>query len=67
MAKGCMAQIMTQGNSLHQLFIQAQCLRYSSRILGNLQRMRQPCSVMVAFRRQKYLCFVLQPAERFAM
>ena len=59
MSKRRVAQIMPQGNSLYQIFIQTQRLCNRSGILGDLQRMRKPCPVVISPRRQKHLGFML--------
>ena len=62
-AKGRMAQIVSQGNGLCQILIEAQGLRYRPGILGNLKRMSQPRPVVVSSGRQKYLSLMLQTPE----
>ena len=66
-AEGRMAEIMGQRNRLGQILVQLQGAGNGAGNLRDLQRMRQTRPVMVAFRRQKHLRFVLEPSERFAM
>ena len=60
MAKGRVAQIVSQGDSLRQAFIEPQRFCDGPRNLGNLQGVGQARPVMVAFRREssngKYVC-----------
>ena len=67
MAKGSVAQIMPKGNSLGQVLIQPQRAGDRARDLGHLKRVGQPGAVVVPLRREKYLCFLLQPAEGLAV
>ena len=59
MAKGCVPQIMSQGNGLRQIFVHAQSSGNRPGSLCNLQRMCQTRPVMISLRRKKYLRFML--------
>ena len=67
MAEGCMPQIVTQRNGFRQILIEGKATRYRSRNLRHLQRMREARAVVISLGRKKYLCFVFQSPERFAM
>ena len=67
MAKGSVAQIMPKGDGLGQVLIQPQRAGDRARDLGHLKRMGQPGAVVIALRREEYLCFLLQPAEGLAV
>ena len=67
MAEGSMSKVVSEGDRLNKIFIEAQRLRYSPRILGHFQRMRHARPVVIAVRGQKYLRLVLEPSERFAV
>jgi hypothetical protein len=58
-----MSQIMREANRFGQLFVEAQGARYGARNLRHLERMRQPCSVQIAFVIDENLGLVDQPAE----
>ena len=54
-----MAQIVAERDGLGQVLIQAQCAGNCACDLRDLQRMGQAGAVVVAFRGQKDLCFLL--------
>ena len=64
MAEWCVAEIVSQGNGLCQILVQAKCPRYRPGDLRDLQRMGQPRPVVIAERREKHLRLMLEPAER---
>jgi len=57
------SQVMTKRDRLGQVFVEPKSARDRPAYASNLKRMRQARSVMVAFRLQKYLRFMLQPAK----
>ena len=67
MSEWRMPQIMSKRDRLYQIFIQPKCLCNGTCILGNLQRMRHTCTVMVTFRCQEYLCLIFQTPEGLGM
>ena len=67
MTEGRMPQIVPQSNRFRQVLIQAEGSRDSSRQTGDFQGVRQPCAVMVPFRREEDLRFMLQAAESLGM
>ena len=67
MAEGRMTQVMAQGNSLSQIFIQRQGPGDGSCDPGNLNGVGHAGAVMVTLRPQKHLGFVHQPAKRLAV
>jgi len=54
-----MSQIVPERDRFGQIFIEQQSARDGSCDLRNLERVGQPGTVVVAFGRQKHLCFVL--------
>ena len=67
MTEGRMPQIMAQGDGLGQILIETQCPGNGAGNLGDLQSMGQPGAVMIPFRREKDLRFLLQPPKRLAV
>ena len=67
MAKGCMPQVMTQGNRLSQIFVEPKTDRHGPCDLRHLKHMGQPCPIMVSGRGEKNLGFMFQPPEGFGM
>ena len=67
MAKRCMPQVMCQTDGFGQVFIQTQPPGNGPGDLGHLQRMGQPCTVEIPFRREEDLRLLFQPAECFAV
>ena len=61
------AKIMPQGNGFGQVLIQPQGAGNGSGNLADFQRVGQPGAVVVALRRKKHLCFLLQPPETFTV
>ena len=53
MSERRMPQIVSQGDRLDQILVQAQRLCYRPRDLRDLQRMRQPGPVVISYREQK--------------
>ena len=66
-SKGRMAQIMSQGNGLSQILVQAQGAGNGTGNLCHFQRMGQTGTVMVTLRSQKYLGLMFESSEGFAM
>ena len=62
-----MPQVMAQGDGLGQVLVQAQGPGNGAGNLGHLQRVGQSGAVMVPFRREKDLGFLLQPPKRLAV
>lgn len=60
-------QIVPDGDRLREILVQAQGAGNRPRNLGNFQRVRQACAVMVPVRGKKHLCFVFQAAEAGAV
>ena len=67
MAEGRVAQIMTQRNGLDKILVEAEGLRDRPGVLGHFQGVGQTGPVMVARRRQKDLCLILEPSKGFAV
>ena len=63
MAEGRVAEIVHQRHRLGEILVATQRPRQRPRDLRHLDRMRQPCAVMVAFMGNEYLRLVLQPAK----
>ena len=63
MSERRMSEIMSQRDRLRQGFIHPKRLCDRPGDLGDLQRVRQPRAVVVAFRGQKDLCLVFQAAK----
>src|SRR3954451_22190406 len=61
------AQVVSERNRFSELLVELQDLGNRSRDLRHLERVRQPRAVVIASRSEKYLCLVLEPAERLAM
>ena len=59
MAEGRVAQIMPQRRRLREIFVKPQPPRDRAGDLGDLQRVGQTRAVMVPFRGEEYLRFVL--------
>ena len=66
-AKRRMPQIVAQCNCLYQILIQPEGLCNRPRILRDLQRMRQPCPIVIPFGQQKNLGLLLQAPEGLAV
>ena len=67
MAEGCMAQIVPQGDGLGEVLIQAQRAGDGAGNLTDFQRMGQPGTIVVPFRRKENLGLLFQPPERLAV
>src|SRR5437867_7303359 len=67
MTEGRVAEIVSQGDRLGQLLVEAQDFRNRTGDLRHFERMRQACSIVIAGRREEHLRLVLQAAERLAM
>ena len=67
MAKRRVAQIMGKADRFGQIFVQPQGAGNGSGNLADFQRVGQPGAVVVALRRKKHLCFLLQPPETFTV
>ena len=67
MAEGRMPQIVPQCYGLCQILVHTQRPGNGPCNLRYLQSMGKPRPVVVAFRRQKDLCLVLQPAKCFTV
>ena len=67
MAKGRVAQIVSQGDGLRQAFIEPQRFCDGPRNLGNLQGVGQTRPVMIALKKKKNLGLMLQTAKGFAV
>jgi hypothetical protein len=61
------SQIVGQRQSLRQILVQSQRPRNGPCDLGDFQRVREACAVMVTLVLQKDLRLVLEPAERRGM
>ena len=61
------AEVVRQPNRFGQIFIQLERARDGARHLCDLERVGETRAVMVAFRRQEHLRFMLEPAECLAM
>ena len=57
-------EIMSECDCFGQILVESERPRDGPRNLRNLERMRQPSTVVVALRRDKYLRLVAQPPER---
>ena len=62
-----MPQVMPQRDRFRQILVQPQRPRDRPRDLRHLQRMRQPRPIVVALRRNEYLCLVGQSPERLGV
>src|ERR1043165_10205254 len=62
-----MPQVVREGDSLRQVLVHAQGAGDSAGYLRHLQRMRQARAVMVPYRTDEDLRFVLEPTERLGM
>src|SRR4030042_5024030 len=60
-----MAEVVSKSNSFCQILIQSQCLCYCPCDLRYLKHMSEACPLVVAFRREENLCFMLEPSECF--
>ena len=67
MAEGRMPEVVAEGDRLGQILVERQGPGDCAGDLVNLQRMGQAGAVMVPFRCEKYLGFVLESAEGLAM
>ena len=67
MAERGVPQIVPQGNSLRQIFIQPKCPGDGACHLCHFQRVGQASAVMIPFRSQKDLGLKLQPSEGLAV
>ena len=65
--EGGMSQIVPQRRRLGQILIEPQGTCHGTRDLRNLQRMRQPGTVMVACRSKEHLRFVHKTPERLTV
>src|SRR3990170_462398 len=63
MTKRGVSQVVRQGNRLYQVFVGAQSTGNRLTDLGYLQGMCQTRAVVIPFVVNKYLRFILQPAE----
>lgn len=66
-AKGRVPQVMGQADGLGQILVETQGAGNGASDLRHLQRVGEPGAVEVALRREKYLRFLLEPPERFAV
>ena len=57
-------EIMSECDRFGQILVESERPRDGPRNLRDLERMRQPSTVVVALRRDKYLRLVAQPPER---
>ena len=67
MAEGCMPEIMPKRDRLSEVLIEHEGAGHRSRYLRHLQRMREACPIVVAFRGVEHLRLVLEPSESFAV
>ena len=65
MAEGRVAEIVAERDRLGQILVQAERPCDRPRDLRDLERVGQPCAVVVALGRNEHLCLVPQPPERF--
>ena len=61
------AQVMAEGDGLRQILVQTERPGNGAGDLGDLQRVREPCAEVVAFRRQEHLRLVRQAAEQMCI
>src|SRR5439155_12360250 len=61
--EGRVAQIVAERDGFGQLFVKSQHFCDRACDLRHLERMRQPCAVVIAGRCEEYLCLVLEPPE----
>ena len=66
-AKGCVSQVMRQGDGFDQVFVEFEGAGDGTAQLRHFQRMRQPCAKQIAFVVQKNLGFVDQAPESGAV
>ena len=64
MAERRVPEIMSERDRFGQILVESERPRDCPRNLRNLKRVRQPSTVVVALRRDKYLRLVAQPPER---
>jgi hypothetical protein len=60
-------EVVAEADRLHQILVQSQRAGNRARDRGDLERVSQPCAVVIALRRHEHLRLVLQPAERLAV
>ncbi len=61
--EGRMAEVVRQRQRLREILVEPEGTRDRARDLLHLERMREPCAVMVAFVEDEDLRLVLEPAE----
>ena len=66
-AEGSVTQVVSQGDGLGQILVQAQATRQRPRDLAHLQRVGQAGAVVVTLRGEEDLRLVLQAAKGLAM
>ena len=63
-AEGGVAEVVGEGDDLRELGVQVEQRCEAARLVGDLQRVREPRAEVIALRRDEDLRLVLEPAER---
>ncbi len=66
-SKGCMAEVMPQGDGLGEVFVEPEGARDGAGDLGYLEDVREARPVVVALWGKKYLSLVFQAPERLTV
>src|SRR5215208_7432209 len=66
-AEGRVTQVVTEADRLREVLVESQGARDVPRYPARLERVCEPCAVVVALRRDEYLGLVLQAPKRLGM